>query len=89
MCTASVTSCAEINLLWQPVSSDGSKPAPDTAHRVMFSELPEGSDARLLEFPLLAEWGFHTYKGDDEVLWVELKALGVTLVLQSPPSLVS
>ena len=33
--------------------------------------LPEGSDALLLGYPLLAEWGYHTYKDDDDVLWVE------------------
>ena len=43
----------------------------------MFSELPEGSDALLLGYPLLAEWGYHTYKDDDDVLWVEFKSLGV------------
>jgi len=53
----------------------------------MFSELPEGSDALLLGYPLLAEWGYHTYKDDDDVLWVEFKSLGVTLVAESPQAL--
>ena len=77
----------EIELLWKSVSSDGSKPPPDVSRRVMFSELPEGSDALLLGYPLLAEWGYHTYKDDDEVPWVEFKSLGVTLVAENPQAL--
>ena len=57
MSTASIEYCSEIELLWKSVSSDGSKPTPDASRRVMFSELPEGSDALLLGYPLLAEWG--------------------------------
>jgi hypothetical protein len=53
----------------------------------MFRELPEGSDALLLGYPLLAEWGYHTYKDYDDVLWAEFKSLGVTLVAGNPPAL--
>ena len=87
MSTASIEYCSEIELLWKSVSSDGSKPPPDFSRRVMFSELPEGSDALLLGYPLLAEVGYHTYKDDDDVLWVEFKGLGVTLVAENPPAL--
>ena len=87
MSTASIEYCSEIELLWKSVSSDGNKPPPDSSRRVMFGELPEGSDALLLGYPLLAEWGYHTYKDDDDVLWVGFKGLGVTLVAENPPAL--
>ena len=41
----------------------------------------------LVGYPLLAEWGYHTYKDDEDVLWVEFKSLGVTLVAENPPAL--
>ncbi|MCP4900485.1 MAG: hypothetical protein GY906_26270, partial [bacterium] len=63
--------------------------ASELALTTLFGELEGASDALIVGYPTLAEWGFGLERDDDGIVWVELRSLGLRVPSETQQQQVS
>ena len=84
MSTGAVDVHTQIELSFQDTPEDGSKPKKRFKMSPVFAELAGASDALLIGFQTLLEWGFKIFLDGDARPWATFETDGIGLPVEVP-----